>query len=59
MKDSKQPSRASKDASSAKRQPASDMNARAAGGDKESNEPLRRQQKSSGPASTPPRKPSR
>jgi hypothetical protein len=60
MKQDKQPRRPSKqDVSTDKLQPASDMNARAAGGDKEGNEPLRRRQKSSGAETTPSRKPRR
>lgn len=58
MKD-KQPRRPSKDVSIDKLHPASDMNARAAGGDKEQNTPLRRKQKSSGPQTRPSKKPSR
>jgi hypothetical protein len=56
MKD-KQPRRPSKDVPLDKLHPASDMNARAAGGDKEQNTPLRRRQKSSGPQTTPAKKP--
>ena len=61
MKQDKQPRRSSKNVPSDKLHPRSDMNARAKGGDKESNEPLRpRLQGGSGqPQSTPPRKPSR
>jgi hypothetical protein len=60
MKQDKQPRRPSKqDVSTDKLQPASDMNARAKGGDKESNEPLPRRQKSSGAETTPSRKPRR
>ena len=56
MKD-KQPRRPSKqDVPADKVQPASDMNSRAAGGDKESHEPMPRRQKSSGVQSTPSRK---
>jgi hypothetical protein len=58
MKD-KQPRRPSKDVTLDKLHPRSDMNSRAAGGDKEENTPLRRRQKSSGAQTTPSRKPSR
>jgi hypothetical protein len=58
MKD-KQPRRPSKDVSADKLHPASDMNSRAAGGDKEENTPLRRREKSSGPQTTPSKKPAR
>lgn len=58
MKQDKQPRRASKqDMAADKVQPASDMNSRAAGGDKESHEPMPRRQKSSGVQSTPNHKP--
>ncbi|HEY0824130.1 MAG TPA: hypothetical protein VGD76_10120 [Ramlibacter sp.] len=59
MKQDKQPRRASKDVGIDKLHPRSDMNSRAAGGDKESNEALPRRKKSSGVQSTPARKPSR
>jgi hypothetical protein len=61
MKQDKQPRRSSKSAPLDKLRPRSDMNTRAQGGDKESNEPLRpRLQGGSGqPRNTPPRKPSR
>lgn len=59
MKQDKQPRRASKAVATDKLQPRSDMNTRAKGGDKESNEPLPRRLKSSGAQSTPPRKPAR
>ena len=59
MKQDKQPRRASKPAAKDKLHPRSDMNTLASGGDKESNEPLRRQKKSSGAQSTPSRKPGR
>jgi hypothetical protein len=59
MKQDKQPRRASKAVARDKLHPPSDMNTLAKGGDKESNEPLRKQLKSSGPQSTPSRKPSR
>jgi hypothetical protein len=58
MKQDKQPRRASK-AMAKDKLPPSDMNTLASGGDKESNEPLRKRQKSSGAQSTPARKPSR
>lgn len=56
MKD-KQPRRPSKDVSLDKLHPASDMNARAAGGDKEENTPLRRRKNSKGAQTTPAKKP--
>jgi hypothetical protein len=61
MKRDKQPRRASKDVSLDRLHPRSDMSTRALGGDKESNEPLRRPLKggSGQPQNTPPRKPSR
>lgn len=61
MKQDKQPRRSSKNVSLDKLHPRSDMNTRAQGGDKESNEPLRpRPQGGSGqPRNTPQRKPSR
>jgi hypothetical protein len=43
MKQDKQPRRASKPVADEKRLPASDMNTLAKGGDKESNEPIRKQ----------------
>lgn len=55
MKD-KQPRRPSKDVPLDKLHPASDMNERAAGGDKEENTPLRRGEKSSGAQTTPAKK---
>jgi hypothetical protein len=58
-KQPRQPRRASKGMAMDKLHPRSDMNARATGGDKESNEPLRSRLKSSGGKSTPPRKPAR
>ena len=58
MKQDKQPRRASK-AVAKDKLPPSDMNTLASGGDKESNEPLRKPLKSSGARSTPGRKPSR
>jgi hypothetical protein len=58
MKD-KQPRRPSKDVALDKLHPRSDMNSRTAGGDKEQNTPLPRRQKSSGPQTTPAKKPSR
>jgi hypothetical protein len=48
MKKDKQPRRPSKSASLDKLHPRSDMNTRASGGDKESNEPLRGKLKESG-----------
>jgi hypothetical protein len=59
MKQDKQPRRPGKAVARDKLHPASDMNTLASGGDKESNEPLRKGLKSSGPQSTPSRKPSR
>lgn len=61
MKKDKQPRRASKPAASRDQLlPASDMNTLAKGGDKESNEPLRKKLKgSSQPANAPSRKPGR
>jgi hypothetical protein len=59
MKQEKQLRRSSKDVSLDKLHPRSDMNTRAKGGDKESNEPLRGKLKGSGGQSTPPRKPTR
>jgi hypothetical protein len=59
MKQDKQSRRPSKNVSLDKLHPASDMNSRAKGGDKESNEPLRGKLKSGGAQSTPPRKPGR
>lgn len=62
MAQDKQPRRASKDVSRDKLHPRSDMNARAAGGDKESHETPQRQRqlKGSGQAKTSPgRKPGR
>lgn len=59
MKQDKQPRRTSKPAARDKLHPASDMNTLASGGDKESNEPLRRGQKQSGAQTTPSRKPNR
>lgn len=60
MKKDKQPRRASKPAADDKRLPASDMSELAKGGDKESNEPLRKQLKgSSQPANVAGRKPAR
>ncbi len=58
MKQDKQPRRAGK-AVAKDKLPPSDMNTLAGGGDKESNEPLRKRLKSSGAQSTPSRKPSR
>jgi hypothetical protein len=57
-KQPRQPRRASKGMAMDKLPP-SDMNTRAKGGDKESNEPLPRRLKSKGAQSTPPRKPAR
>lgn len=61
MKRDKQARRASKDVSLDKLHPRSDMNTRAQGGDKESNEPLRPplQGGSGQPQNTPGRKPGR
>jgi len=59
MKQDKQPRRASKDVAIDKLHPRSDMNTRAKGGDKQGGEQLPRRQKSSGPVSTPSRKPGR
>ena len=59
MKQDKQPRRASKNVAIDKLHPRSDMNTRAAGGDKESNQPLPRRLKSSGAQTTPSRKPGR
>ena len=59
MKQDKQPRRPSKPSARDKLHPPSDMNTLASGGDKESNEPLRKRLKSSGAQSTPGRKPSR
>ena len=60
MKQDKQPRRWSKkDVSLDKLHPRSDMNTRASGGDKESNEPLRAKMKSSGGQSTVGKKPGR
>jgi hypothetical protein len=60
MAQDKQPRRASKDVSRDKLHPRSDMNARAAGDDKESHEAPQRQLKGSGQAKTSPgRKPGR
>ena len=59
MKQDKQPRRASKDVAIDKLHPRSDMNSRATGGDKESNEALPRRKKASGAQSTPSRKPGR
>jgi hypothetical protein len=56
MKQDKQPRRSSKPVSLDKLQPPSDMGKLAKGGDKESNEPLRKGLKSSGAQSTPSRK---
>ena len=58
MKQDKQPRRASK-AVAKDKLPPSDMNTLASGGDKESNEPLRKRLKSSGAQGTAGRKPSR
>jgi hypothetical protein len=58
MKD-KQPRRPSKDVSVDKLHPASDMGKRAKGGDKVSNQGMPKRQKSSGPQTTPNRKPIR
>ena len=51
----KQPRRASKPSARDTRHPPSDMNTRASGGDKESNEPLRRGLKGSSQAMTSPK----
>jgi hypothetical protein len=59
MKQDKQPRRASKPVAKEKLHPRSDMNTLASGGDKESNEPLRKGLKSSGAQTTRGRKPSR
>jgi hypothetical protein len=59
MKQDKQPRRASKDVSVDKLHPASDMDKRAKGGDKFSNQGLPSRKKSSGPTTTPAKKPSR
>ena len=59
MKQDKQPRRASKNLPLDKLHPRSDMNTRAKGGDKESNEPLRKPLKSSGGQSSVGRKPGR
>jgi hypothetical protein len=58
MKD-KQPRRPSKDVSLDKLHPASDMGKRAKGGDKVSNQGMPKREKSSGPQTTPKRKPTR
>jgi hypothetical protein len=60
MKQDKQPRRASKsDLPADKLHPASDMGKRAKGGDKFSNQGLPRREKSSGPQTTPAKKPPR
>lgn len=56
MKQDKQPRRSSKNVSLDKLHPSSDMGKIAKGGNKESNEPLRKGLKSSGAQSTPGRK---
>ncbi|HSV79008.1 MAG TPA: hypothetical protein VLK85_07345 [Ramlibacter sp.] len=59
MKQDKQPRRPSKPMGKDKLHPPSDMDSQAKGGDKESNEMLKKQQPGSGPQSTPARKPNR
>jgi len=56
MKQDKQPRRASKPMGKDKLHPPSDMDTLAKGGDKESNEMLKKEQSSSGPQSAPARK---
>jgi hypothetical protein len=60
MKQDKQPRRPSKqDVPADKLHPETDMDKRAKGGDKVSNQGMPRRQKSSGPTTTPAKKPSR